>query len=285
MFFLRAAMLQVGTLKYSMNEGLTFEFDVQFFDSEELSTATITVYNLNETSRKNIKKNQVVILNAGYEDDIGVIFVGQVSSVSHKQTATDWQSKITATAALDQWLNKQVNKTYSKNTTAKDIVRDLLHIFGLEVGILQLVKNVTYPRGRVCSGKLKNVLTQIVTKECKSRLLIRDNQIVISDPKTGMVKGCLLTPESGLLASTDDLDETMTSIAIVSKDSEEEKASEVKTWKRQCLLNYRIGAGEAVQIKSDSLTGKYIVISGRHKGSPTGTWLTELELKMIGGKE
>ena len=148
-FFTRSATLQIGPLKYSMDDGFYFEFEVPFYDSDQLVTASFTVNNLSETSRSGIQKNQVVILNAGYEDDVGVLFVGQVTSCSHRQNGVEWQTKITATAALDQWLNRQINKTYAENTKAEDIVRDLLNIFGLEVGVFQLVENVSYPRGRV----------------------------------------------------------------------------------------------------------------------------------------
>ena len=161
-FFLRSATLQIGPLKYNMNDGFYFDFEVPFYDSDQLITASFTVYNLNPTSRQGIVKNQVVILNAGYEDDEGVLFVGQVASCSHKQNGVEWQTKITATAALDQWLNKKVNKTYAEGTTAEAIVRDLLNMFALEIGVFQLAENVVYPRGRVCSGKLKDVLQEIV---------------------------------------------------------------------------------------------------------------------------
>ena len=88
-FFLRSATLQIGPLKYNMNDGFYFDFEVPFYDSDQLITASFTVYNLNQTSRQGIVKNQVVILNAGYEDDEGVLFVGQVARCSHKQNGVE----------------------------------------------------------------------------------------------------------------------------------------------------------------------------------------------------
>lgn len=278
-FFLRSASLQIGPLKYSMDDGFYFDFEVPFYDSDELTTASITISNLNATSRAGIVKNQVVILNAGYEGDVGALFVGQVASVSHKQSGTEWQTKITATAALSQWLNAQVNKTYEAGSMAQDIVRDLLNIFGLEIGMCQLVENTIYPRGRVCTGKLKDVLTEIVVHECKSRLLIRANQIIINNPADGVNIGYFLTPESGLLMYSDDSDSTEISNPQTSGDAEK-KAEEEKTWKRQCLLNYRLGPGDIVQIQSRELNGRFQIVSGKHKGSPTGSWVTEIEFKL-----
>lgn len=281
-FFLRSAVLQIGPLKYNMDDGFYFEFEVPFYDSDQLVTASFTVNNLSESSRLGIQKNQVVILNAGYEDDVGALFVGQVASCSHKQNGVEWQTKITATAALDQWLNSQINKTYKENSKAEDIVRDLLNVFGLEVGIFELVENVTYPRGRVCSGKLKDVLTQIVTEECKSRLLIRTNQIIINNPADGVNRGYLLTPESGLLFQSDDSDVTTVEAPQTKGTDSETKAAEQKTWKRTCLLNYRLGPGDIIQIQSRDLNGKFQIVSGKHKGSPTGNWITEIEFKTAG---
>ncbi len=281
-FFLRSAMLQVGTLKYSMDAGFFFDFDVPFYDSDQLSTATFTVNNLNESSRQGIKKNQVVILNAGYQGDVGVLFVGQVASCSHRHNGVEWQTKITATAALEPWLNVQVNKTYGQNVTAENIVRDLLAIFGLEVGVFQLTNHVSYPRGRICSGRLKDILTEIVVRECKSRFLIRSNQVIINNPADGVTKGYLLTPDSGLLEYTDDLDGTDISSPLTAGAASEERAGEEKTWKRKCLLNYRLGPGDQIQIQSRDLNGRFQIVSGRHKGSPTGTWMTEIEFKAVG---
>jgi len=279
-FFLRSATVQVGSLRYDMDDGFYFEFEVPFYDSDQLVTATITINNLSATSRTGMQKSQVVILNAGYEDDMGVLFVGQVAAISHKQNGVDWQTKITATAALDQWLKTQVNKTYMAGATAEDIVRDLLNIFGLEIGIFDLVEKIEYQRGRICSGKLKDVLTEIVVNECKSRLLIRNNQVIINNPADGVTKGYLLTPESGLLMSSDDSDTTDTASQQTAGATTEEKKAAEKTWKRQCLLNYRLAPGDQIQIQSKDLNGKFIIVSGTHKGSPTGNWLTEIEFKI-----
>lgn len=282
MFFLRTATLQIGPERYSMADGFFFDFKVPFYDSDQLATASFTVSNLSPSSRLGIQKDQVVILNAGYEDDMGVIFVGQVASCRHKQNGVEWQTKITATAALGQWLDSQVNKTYVEGSKAKDIVRDLLDMFGLEVGMFELVEDLTYPRGRVCCGKLKDVLTQIVVNECRSRLLIRAGQVIINDPADGVTKGYLLTPESGLLMHSDDMDSTNVSFQQMAGASAEAKAMEEKTWKRKCLLNHRLGPGDQIQIRSKDLDGRFLIVSGEHKGSPTGEWVTEIEFKAAG---
>lgn len=197
-FWLRSATLQIGGNRYSMDD-LAFDFEVPFEDSDELTTATVNAYNLSANTRNSIKKGDPVIINAGYEGDLGVIFVGQVSGLSHKHSSTEWTTKITATEALDQWLTAQVNKTYTKSIKAKAMVQDLLNIFGIEVGTFELAIDKEDPRGRVCKGKLKDVLKEIVVSDCKSRFLIRCGKIIINNPADGVNKGYLLSPETGLL--------------------------------------------------------------------------------------
>lgn len=202
-FWLRSATLQIGGNRYSMDD-LAFDFEVPFEDSDELTTATVNAYNLSANTRNSIKKGDPVIINAGYEGDLGVIFVGQVSGLSHKHSSTEWTTKITATEALDQWLTAQVNKTYTKSIKAKAMVQDLLNIFGIEVGTFELAIDKEYPRGRVCKGKLKDVLKEIVVSDCKSRFLIRCGKIIINNPTDGVNKGYLLSPETGLLRTDEE---------------------------------------------------------------------------------
>ena len=93
MFWKRSATLQIGSRRYDMSN-LYFEFDVPFKDSDTLGTASITVHNLAEATRKEIVKGTPVILNAGYEGDIGVIFTGKVSTVIARNIYTIAAGKI-----------------------------------------------------------------------------------------------------------------------------------------------------------------------------------------------
>jgi CYTH domain-containing protein len=278
-FWIREATLQIGANKYSL-DSLNFSFEIPFEDSEELTTATITATNLSENTRNNIRKGHAVIVNAGYENDIGCILVGKVAGLSHKKDSTDWTTKITATVATNEWLDAQVYKTYKQGIRAKDMVSDLLNIFGLEVGNTELLDNKEYPRGRVCRGKIKDVLQDIVVSDCKSRMLIRPTgQIVINKPGTGVNNGYLLSQETGLLKSTDEYEVIPIETDLNTQVPFEEKEEELKT--RASLLNYHIGPADIVMVKSLSLNGRFMVVRGRHTGSRSGDWKTEMELKPI----
>lgn len=260
-------------------DDLYFEFEVPFEDSDTLQTAKFSAYNLAESTRKSIKRGDVIILNAGYEGDVGSIFVGQVSSCRHKHQNTEWITEISATAAMDQWLSSKVSKTYAKGSTAKDIVSDLLNLFGIEVGYFELAINKVYDRGLVCNGKVKDQLIKIVVNDCKSRFLIRSGAVYINNPAKGIQNGLVLTPQSGLLISGQESEETVVAVGIDSQKSASAKSEEGNYVSRECLLNYHIGPAELVRVQSRSLSGTFIVASGKHIGSPKGNWKTTIELK------
>lgn len=279
MFFIRSASLQIGTNRYSMDDGFFFEFEIPFYDSEELTTVSFKIHNLSEGTRKSIARGLPVILNAGYEGDVGAIFIGEINGASSRQQGTEWVTEISATAALKEWLDTEINKSYMPGSDAENILRDMLNIFGVEVGRFELKENRIYPRGRICRGKMKDILKQMVTEECRSRMLIRDNQIIINDPHKGIRSGVLLTPQTGLLAPQGDNSETLVATPDEAQSTKEEKNEKGETKKIKCLLNHRIGAGDIIQVQSKAVSGAYRVISGVHKGSPEGEWCTELEAR------
>lgn len=270
-FWRREATLQIGTKRYSLND-LDFSFKVSFEDTEKLTTLECTVKNLSPNSRKNIKKGDIIIINAGYEGDIGVIFAGEISAFQHSKSETDWNTKILAAVTVDRWLTAQVNKTYIAGY-AKQILIDLLNIFGLEVGEFALAYNKYYSRGKVCRGKLKDVIKDIVVNDCKSKFTIK-NQAIIITPTSGSENIVYtLTENSGLLASKTGKNELST--------DESSSSNEEETIKRECLLNYRIGAGDRVRIVDRELNGTYRIVRGTHEGSRSGSYKTTIEVVAV----
>lgn len=277
-FWIRAATLVIGSNKYTLGD-MNFSFEIPFEDSDEPPVATVKVLNLSENTRAGIKKDDPVILNAGYEGDVGCILVGKVAGLKHKQSNVDWTTTLTVQPCADEILGKMINKTYKENTTALVIVQDLLNIFGVEIGKCELSINTSYPRGRVCRGNLKQVLTEIVVSECKSRFIIRTTgQVYITKADDGINNGLTLTPATGLLRA----DEEKIAIAIETQ-SNSQKTGEARDdddhVSRSCLLNYGVATAEVVKIQSSDLNGRFLVSKGKHIGGRTGDWKTSMELK------
>ncbi|MBQ6003065.1 MAG: hypothetical protein IJL18_09450 [Synergistaceae bacterium] len=276
-FWLRYATLAIGNNKYSLDE-LNFTFDIPFEDSDEPPVATVTVTNLSPDARANIKRDDPVILNAGYQGDIGCILIGKVVGLKHKWTNVDWTTTLTVQPCADEILDKLVNKTYVENITASAIIRDLLNIFGAEVSRCELSIDKRYPRGRVCRGILRQVLSEIIVSECKSRFIVRaTEQVYITKAEDGVNNGLTLTSANGLLrADTEHVVIPVETAANSKKTGEERKEDNIS---RSCLLNYNIAAAEVIRIQSSDLNGRFIVVKGSHKGGRTGDWKTSMELR------
>ena len=131
----------------------------------------------------------------------------------------------------------------------------------------------------MCNGKVKDLLRQIAVEDCKSRFLIRTGSVVINDPSKGIANGLVLTPQNGLLLSGNEVEETVIATGADSQKSAEAKGDEGNYISRECLLNYHIGPAEAVALQSATLNGKFIVVKGKHVGSPKGQWKTVIEMK------
>ena len=257
--WIREAILVIGHNKYSL-AGLDFSFEIPFEDSDEPPVATLSVTNLSPNTRAGIKRNDPVVLNAGYEGDIGCILIGKVVGLKHKQSNTDWTSTLTVQPCADEILNSLVNKTYAENTVASAMIRDLLNIFGVEVA--------------KCELTIDQVLTEIIVNECQSRFIIRPTgQVYITKSDDGINTGVYLTPSLGLLRS----DEEKVSIPLETDQTDKERKDD--TISRSCLLNYRISTAEVVKIQSADLNGRFLVVKGKHKGGRTGDWKTTMELK------
>lgn len=279
-FWMREASVQIGGAVYRMDD-FYFEFEVPFEDTTTVQTATVKIYNLKEGTRKAIQRNQPMIINAGYEGDVGAIFVGKISACLHQHSGTDWITTVSAMSAMEEWLGAKVSKSYVQGTTAQEIASDLLNLLGVEIGEFSLKENKVYDRGKVCSGKVKDLLKSIAVDDCKSRFLIRNNTVVINDPDKGIQNGILLNAESGLIISGQETQDTIIATGADSQKSSGEKKDEGNTYSRECLLNYHIGPAEQVVIQSETLNGTYVVIKGKHTGSPKGKWITTMELKPV----
>lgn len=276
-FWIRDATLVIGGNKYSLT-GLDFSFEIPFEDSDEPPVATIKVTNLSANTRAGIRRNDPVILNAGYEGDTGCILTGTAVGLKHRQSNTDWVSTLTVQPCAGEILGRLINKTYAENTRASAMVRDLLNIFGVEVAKCELSIDKSYPRGRVCRGNLKQVLTEIVVNECKSRFIVRaTGQVYITKEDDGINTGVVLTPATGLLRADEETVTIPLETDLNSRKTGEDR--QVDTISRSCLLNYRIAAAEAVRVQSADLNGRFIVAGGKHTGSRTGEWKTSMELK------
>lgn len=253
--FGRKIELYIGSNKYS-GDNFDIDFDVRFDDDPEPNLSAIEIYNLSRETINNIKKGAKIILNAGYQTDIGTLMIGNVEDSSTTHQGTDRLTKLFVGDGSKSWISSTVNKSYKPGMKASELLKDLLKGFGLEIGDVQLTNDFTYAKGRTISGMLQSVVTQIVD-DTQSKFYIKNRVIYIRPYNKGTETGFLLNSSTGLIGSP------------------ERVTSDFGTgYNVSMLLNHLINVDSLIKIESKVVTGNFRVKKGNHSGD----FITECEV-------
>ncbi|ABR46661.1 conserved hypothetical protein [Alkaliphilus metalliredigens QYMF] len=258
MLFNRKVELIIGNKSY-LSDNIDIDFSVPFDSDPEPNICDVSIYNLSMDSINRIGKSTEVILNAGYGEDIGAILVGTVADYEQRNIGTDLEFKMMIAPGIDRWMSKTFSKSYKEGMKASTILRDALSSFGLEIGELRLANDITYSKGKVVSGMLKNTIKNIAT-EAGSKLYIKNNIAFVRPPNAGTATGFLLSSKTGMVGSPE---------PIIIDDK--------KGYKVNMLLNNKMNTDSLVQIESRIVTGNFRVVKGQHLGD----FITEVEVLPI----
>lgn len=261
-------MLTSGSTKYTWHGGnaknadLQIQFDIPFSDDGNPAIFTVTVLNLDKTSRNLLKKGAHVTLSSGYKTEHGTTAEGDIVTVN--QNTTDFSTStfsFTAREGKDYSSDptikvkkgkKKVNLSFKKGTKASTIIKKIASKAGIHVASMKLKKNVEYKTGYTVSAKPINAIQSVATK-CGSTMYYRRGDLVIDDlsKANGYDEHLLLNYNSGLIQQpTFEIDD----------DGK-------KTWTLVCLLLYKVSTGSIIQVDTPELKGTFRVRSGEHQNS------------------
>lgn len=243
------------------SDNIYIKFDIEKTDSDDLNNGTITFYNLSKSTRENIRKDQTIIVNAGYENDIGAIFIGGVQNVqSYKEEA----DIVTHLDVLDGKviINNKVNKTYEPGSNNIRVIKDLVKLTGLEANIITIGKTFIYSNGKTVYGDLYTELSKVV-KESNSKIYIKNNIITITLQQSGKVISSIVNASTGLLNTPTRQDNDYDNVDL---------------YLCKTLLNHDLDVDSIVTIESDSLNGSYRIHKIKHTGSLEDEFNSEFEV-------
>ena len=259
-YWMQKADVLVAGKKFTKDD-FEIDFLVNFDDDPEPNISNVMIYNLSDTTIALLKKGEDIILNAGYEGDVGTILLGTIDKQETTWEGIDKVTKLTVGEGSDKWLKAYVNKAYAPGTTSKAILADLAGMFGMELGELQLVNNLTYARGRSVSGMLQSVMRQIVG-ETGSKFHISQGKILIRLWEAGTQTGFVLNSDTGLIESPQPFEEEI-------------NGKKISGYRVRMLLNHRITVDSILQIQSKTANGTFRVRKGSHSGAD---FITEVEV-------
>lgn len=129
MNFLREAEIIVGSSTNAVSiKDLRIVFEVQKSLLSYPNKSKVTVYNLNESTRNQIKNEFTkIIINAGYKGNVGLVFTGDIKNVAHTIDGVDTITEIYAGDADNAWINSSVNFSSSSSQSLKDTVINIVN--------------------------------------------------------------------------------------------------------------------------------------------------------------
>lgn len=258
------AIVKSGDVTLS-SDVLDLEFDVPFDDDMEPNEATINVYNLSDSTIKQLKQNAPISITAGYKGDTGVLFSGFISHIKTKHEGAD---RVTIINALDDIKDHSIQSiAFKKGTKASYILKQLINKTGIPVAVFKVRRDHTYKDAQTVDGDLMQNISKFA-EVCGISVYVSGGKIYARYIKEGDNLDFIVSPETGL-------------IGYASPFTEEIKAEDyvetVTGFEAEMLLQHRMRAGAIVQLKSKAGTGKYRVCSGSHRFSPDEA-VTEIKM-------
>lgn len=241
---------------------LNMTFTVNF-DSDTIPDETdISIFNLSDDSIANIKSGQDIIINAGYNKDLGTILEGVIQYASLEQNGVDRELKIHAINVTDQYMSTNINYTYWRGTDSEHIIRDVLGYVGIIPSVLNLASPQVYQLGFNANGKIIDVIRRLAD-DADSKVIIKNSGIFIVPDYSGDEDVIWeLSAKTGLI-DIKPIDDTSTPAK----------------YKIKMLLNHAIEPYSLIQIDSSTFQGKAVVSDGKHEsGGFGGDFITEVNV-------
>lgn len=192
-----------GAAKTITNLRVNFEIVKSLLSFPNL--AKMTLYGANDDTVTALqRKFTKVIFNAGYNNDIGLLFKGEIKNVIIGKTSLSKSITIYAGDGERDWQNSFINKTFSENVSISSAIREVISTFkNLAVGPLGNLPS--YPdklRGQTLSGSSKDILDNFA-KEYGFSWSIQDEEVIIVPDNESLpgVDAVVLNSATGMINS------------------------------------------------------------------------------------
>jgi hypothetical protein len=185
--------------------GLRVNFEITKSILSFPNLARITLYNPNQDTLSALEEKYTrIVLNAGYEGDLRLLFKGDVRNVFQTKTGRDRLLTIYSGDGEKSWQNATFNKTLSESLSVSSAIEEVLKTFSdVNIGTLQGLPQVADKiRGQVLSGSSKDIMDNFA-EEYGFSWSIQDGEIVIT-PEQEPLEGdeaVLITAATGMIGS------------------------------------------------------------------------------------
>ena len=145
------------------NRRLRVVFEVTKTLASEPNEAIVKIYNLNEQHYSALKNEyEDLLLNAGYEGNMQLLFRGNIRHVDRYRDGLDWITEIDCGDGDKDFRKAIMNTTLAAGTSDQQLVDKAIGSFSTtKKGYTKGVKSAKRTRGKVVSGNTRTVLNDI----------------------------------------------------------------------------------------------------------------------------
>ena len=216
---------------------LRVEFSIKKGDSESPNEATVRIWNLaDETLMRSKKEFDRVMLQAGYQENYGLIYSGNIIGQRIiRENAADKILELTCGDGDEAYISAVLNRTLAAGARPGDIV-DAVHgsfdEYGVSAGATPELGGRRLPRGKVMFGMARKYAREAAHTNDMSWSIQDGKMIMVANNGYLPGEAVVLTHKTGLIGSPEQTNEGV---------------------KIRCLLNPKIRVNGRVKIDNASV--------------------------------
>lgn len=277
-------------------ENLRVQFEVVKTVESAPNVAVIKIYNLHPDNEAKIKNEfDELLLNAGYEGAMQLVFRGNIKHVYRYREGNDYITEIEAGDGDKDFRKAVMNETLAAGTTTSQLVDRAVGTFkstgGTTKGTVQVTERARI-RGKVISGNTRDVLHD-VARETGANWSIQDGQLTIVGANSVLPgEAIVIRADTGMLGAPEINDKGIAVKCLMNPmlkvngaimlDNNGIKAKRVKaqalaTKREKQETNAPLGRENTELVRLDP-DGVYKILKLTHKGDNRGQdWISEIE--------
>ncbi len=273
-YYLRRAVANVDGREI---RNLRMAFKVEKTLKSHPNQAELRIWNLSKDSRAKMKKDLLVSIQAGYQEDISLIFSGTMRKVDHPQVGPDIITRARIGDGEKEIKKSKISTSFKGKATPEQVLKKLAEATGLKVGnaikkaqkgdLDGALKELT--TGVVLSGNPYDIM-QTTARNLGYDLSVQDGALImLGADETLDYSAYLLSAQTGLVGSPEQAESSVVKGGII---------------KCVSLLNGELIPGREVMLKSRQFDGSCRIEKVTFQGDTHGAeWFANLELKRLGG--
>lgn len=245
-------------------------------------TCELAIYNLAERTRRRLDQlagttARGIVLEAGYQEDVGVLFRGEVVGISSGREGTEWVTRVQATSGR-ALMKATVNESLAPGATKEARILALLATLERAAPGVSLDR----ARARLKKGDMPALLDELTSgvtmvgsalrqfeqlvRDLGKEAIVDDDDLSVLGPDE--IRGdrvVVLTPFTGL-------------ISLPTRLPADTKRPDQVVVRARSLLQWRLGLGGMVEIGASNIAGMYRVRAVVHTGDTHDQeWSSEVE--------